>query len=71
MSLYSIDEFTEKERLYILDIALQVCKDGQDKKKNKNPMSRTICKAMDDMFNQIFIRIAEEREGKDEEGQMV
>lgn len=59
--LYTLDEFTDSEKVRILEIAYQVTIDGQDKKKNRNPMSRKICNVMQQMMDEAMIRVAEDR----------
>ena len=67
--LYELSDFSDEEKLKILEIAVETCKRGQSKKLNKNPMARASCKIMDSMFNEIFLKVASEREETtDEEG---
>ena len=60
--LYSPDDFTTDEKAEILNIAWQVCINGQDKKQNKNPMSRKVCGIMQEMLSECMIRVAEGHE---------
>lgn len=62
MQLYQIEEFSTEEKARIAELAVTSAKMGQDKKLNKNPMSRKICQVLEEMLNECMIRVAEERD---------
>lgn len=64
--LYNLSDFSGTEKLRILDIICQVVVSGQ-KKGSGNKIQRTVCKIMEDMINQVFVRVATERDENNEE----
>lgn len=64
--LYNLNDFSDTEKLRILDIICQVAVEGQ-KKGSGNKIQRTVCKIMEDMINQVFVRVATERDESNEE----
>lgn len=61
--LYELNEFTETEKLRILEIVYQVSVEGQ---KKGNRIQRNICKIFNQMIQESMNRVYQERDNGNE-----